>query len=133
MAGVQTEYQGGTAINSLKYFGLAIVSAGMVTPFDDSYEVISRKHDHVYRKIVLKDRLIVGLVFSGDIDKSGIIYNLMKDRVNIEDFKQALVADDFGLVSLPEEIWKPGLVTSPSVLACGISSVEQTEEVLAGE
>lgn len=133
MAGVQTEYQGGTAINSLKYFGLAIVSAGMVTPLDDSYEVISRKHDHVYRKIVLKDGLIVGLVFSGDIDKSGIIYNLMKDRVNIEDFKQALVADDFGLVSLPEEIWKPGLVTSPSVLACGISSVEQTEEVLAGE
>ena len=32
MAGVPTEYPGGTAMNSLKYFGLAIVSAGMVRP-----------------------------------------------------------------------------------------------------
>ncbi|MFC2048347.1 NAD(P)/FAD-dependent oxidoreductase [Chloroflexota bacterium] len=133
MAGVPTEYQGGTAMNSMKYFGVSIVSAGMVTPPDDSYEVISNKCAHTYNKVVLKDGLVVGMVFSGDIEKSGIVYNLMKDRVNVEVFKRAIVADDFGLASLPEEIWRPKLAIPPSVLATSVTSVEQPEEEFAGE
>jgi len=133
MAGIPTEYQGGTAMNAMKYFGINIVSAGMVIPPDDSYEVISSKHDHVYKKVVLKDRLIVGMVFSGDIEKSGIIYNLMKDRVNVDSFKQALVGDDFGLSSLPEEIWRPRLAIPPSMSASLVTSVKQPEEMLVGE
>ena len=117
----------------MKYFGEAIISAGMVTQPDDSYEVISEKHDHVYKKVVLKDGLIVGMVFCGDIEKSGIIYNLMKDKINVDSFKQALIADDFGLVSLPEEIWRPWLAIPASVLASSVTSVEQPEEALVGE
>ena len=122
MAGIPTEYQGGTAMNSMKYFGVNIVSAGIVAPLDDSYEVISQKNDHVYRKVVLKDGLILGLVFSGDIEKSGIIYNIMKDKINVEDFKQVLVADDFGLSSLPEEIWRPRLAIPNSLLASSVAA-----------
>jgi len=111
MAGTKAEYQGGTAMNSLKYFGVNIVSAGMVTPPDKSYEVIIQRGDGIYKKVMLKDGLITGLVFAGDIEKSGIIYNLMKDRVKVDGFKQELVADDFGLASLPEEIWRARLAT----------------------
>jgi NAD(P)H-nitrite reductase large subunit len=109
MAGVAREYQGGTAMNSLKYFGLAVVSAGMVNPPDSSYELLSKKYDHSYKKVILKDELVVGMVFAGDIEKAGIVFGLMKDKVKVDDFKQALVAQDFGLVSLPEEIWRPRL------------------------
>ena len=105
----------------------------MVTPPDGSYEVISSKHDHVYKKVVLKDKLLVGMVFSGDIEKSGIIYNLMKDRVDVDSFKQALVADDFGLTSLSEEIWRPQLAMPPSMSASVVTSVEQPEEMLVDE
>ncbi len=133
MAGVTTEYQGGTSMNAMKYFGVNIVSAGMVTPPDDSYEVVSNRHDGIYKKVILKDGLINGLVFSGDIEKSGIVYSLMKDRVNVETFKDALVADDFGLVSLPEEIWRPRLAIPPSVLASSVSHPEQPEKVLAAD
>ncbi len=124
MAGVPTEYQGGTAMNSMKYFGAAIASAGMVSPPNDSYEVISIKHNHIYKKVILKDGLIVGMVFSDDIEKSGIVYNLMKDRVKVEAFKQALIADDFGLASLPEEIWRPQLEMPSSISASSVISVE---------
>jgi len=117
MAGITTEYQGGTAMNSLKYFGLPVISAGMVNPPDNSYELLSKRYDHNYKKVVLKDGLVVGMVFVGDIEKSGIVFSLIKDRVNAESFKQALVAQDFGLVSLPEEIWRPRLEMSPLVLA----------------
>ncbi len=133
MAGVPTEYQGGTAMNSMNYFGTAITSAGVVSPPDDSYEVVSTKHDHVYKKVILKDGLIAGMVFSGDIEKSGIVYNLMKDRVNVGAFKQALIADDFGLVSLPEEIWRPQLEMPSSIPASSVISVEQPEEIIVGE
>ena len=133
MAGIPTIYKGSTAMNSMKYLGAAIVSAGMVDPLDDGYEIISRKNDHVYRKIVLKNGLLAGLVFSGDIEKSGIIYNLMKDRINVEAYKQVLVADDFGLASLPDEIWRPLLAIPPSLPSSPVTYVEQPEEALVGE
>ena len=133
MAGIAREYQGGTAMNSLKYFGLAMVSAGMVEPPDDSYEVLGKRHDHTYKKVILKDGLVVGMVFAGDIEKSGIVFNLMKDRVNVEGFKPALVADGFGLVSLPEEIWRPRLEVPPWLLASSVTSVGQLEEITIGE
>jgi NAD(P)H-nitrite reductase large subunit len=133
MAGVTKEYQGGTAMNSLKYFGLAIVSAGMVEPPDNSYEVLTKKHDHIYKKVVLKGGLVVGLVFAGDIEKSGIVFSLMKEAVNVDGFKQALVADDFGLISLPEEIWRPRLEAPPELLASSVTPAAQPEEIIIGE
>ncbi|MFH0769598.1 MAG: hypothetical protein V1932_08595 [Chloroflexota bacterium] len=110
-----------------------IVSAGMAIPPDDSFEVITTKHDHLYKKMVLKDGLITGLVFSGDIEKSGIIYNLMKDRINVDSFKQSLVDDNFGLASLPEEIWRPQLALPTSKSTSLVTSVEVPEEMLVGE
>jgi len=133
MADLATEYRGGTAMNSLKYFGVNIVSAGMVAPPDDSYETVSEKHGDIYRKVVLKEGRIAGMVFSGDIEKSGIVYNLMKDGVDVGSFKEVLVADDFGLASLPQEIWRARLAIPPSALTLSPVPAKQPEEVLAGE
>ena len=130
MAGVPTKYPGGTAMNSLKYFGLDVVSAGTVNPPDDSYEVLSSKNEHTYRKVILNEGLVVGMVFAGDIEKSGIVFNLIKDRVNVDNFKQELVTDDFGLVSLPEEIWRPQMEMPPS---WSVIPVEEAEEMVVGE
>ena len=133
MAGVPTEYQGGTAMNSLKYFGLDVVSAGVVNSPDESYEVLSKKYDNIYRKVVLKDGLMVGMVFVGNIEKSGIVFSLIKDKVNVDGFKQALIADDFGLASLPEEIWRARLEITPSGLISPAIPGEQPEEMIIGE
>jgi NAD(P)H-nitrite reductase large subunit len=107
MAGVPTEYPGGTAMNSLNYFGLDIVSAGMVLPPDDGYEVLAGQINNARRRIVLKNGRVVGLAFVGNVEKSGIVYNLMKDQVDVSRFKAELLAADFGLASLPREIWQP--------------------------
>jgi len=133
MAGIPVEYQGGTAMSSIKYFGINTVSAGIVTPPDDSYEVLSSEQGSVYKKVVLKNGVIVGMVFSGDIQKSGIIYNLMKDRVNVDSFKRVLVAHDFGLSSLPEEIWRAKLAIVPAGLGSALIPAEQPDEVFVAE
>jgi len=101
MAGKRTQYPGGTAANSLKYFGYPLVSAGMVNP-QDGCEVLAFTRDQVYRKVVLRDDHIVGLLFAGDIQKAGVVFGLMREKVNVRPFKDALVRDDFGLAFLPE-------------------------------
>ena len=119
-------------MNSLKYFGLDVVSAGMVNPPDDSYEVISQKYDHTYHKVTLKDGLVVGMVFVGTIGKAGIVFSLIKDKVKVDGFKQALVAEDFSLASLPEELWRPQLEMPPAGVVSPVSP-QQLEKIDAEE
>jgi NAD(P)H-nitrite reductase large subunit len=133
MAGNKAEYEGGTAMNALKYFGVNILSAGMVTAPDDSYEVISQRGDGVYKKVIIKGGKILGMVFAGDIEKAGIIYNLMKDKVKVGAFKETLVADDFGLASLPEKIWRARLEIPASEEASVVPPVEPPEEEVVDE
>ena len=112
MAGGKTEYPGGTAMNSMKYFGVDTVSAGSLIACDGC-RVVETRYNDVYKKVIIKDGLITGMVFSGDIEMVGIVYNLMKDRVDVSGFAEALIADDFGLASLPEEIWRNKLALTP--------------------
>jgi NAD(P)H-nitrite reductase large subunit len=134
MAGVTTEYPGGTAINSLNYFGIDIASAGMpIAPIDDGYETISKQEDNIYQKVILKDDLIMGMIFVGNIEKSGIIFGLMRDRVNVESFKQSLLADDFGLAFFPRSLWQERLAPSPDIILQPFLPVEAEEETFLGE
>jgi NAD(P)H-nitrite reductase large subunit len=134
MAGVTAEYPGGTAINSLNYFGIDIASAGMPTaPNDDGYETISKQEGNIYQKVILKDDLIMGMIFVGNIEKSGIIFGLMRDRVNVESFKQSLLADDFGLAFLPRSLWQERLAPPPDIIIQPSLPIEAEEETFLGE
>ena len=132
MAGRVTQYAGGTAMNSLKYFGLAIASAGIAVPPDSTYEVVSDSFDHTSKKVVLKDGLIMGMVFCGDVDKSGVVFGLMRDRVNVDDFKKLLVGADFSLASLPESLWRERLGLIPAGFSAS-KAVELADEEVGGD
>ena len=109
MAGKKADYKGGTNMSSLKYFGVPIVSVGLANPkLDPSLEVVMKIDEakRVFKKIVLKDNVIVGTTFLGEIERSGILYYLMKNKVNVREFKDALLSDDFGLAALPQSLRK---------------------------
>jgi NAD(P)H-nitrite reductase large subunit len=138
MAGIKTEYPGGTAMNSLKYFGLPIIAAGMVNlpngEDGQGYEVLTRLDDNIYQKVVLKDGVIMGMVFVNSIDRAGIVFGLMKDQINVHQFKESLVSEDFGLASFPQELWQKRLELSN--LSCAVSKVAlipESEESIVGE
>jgi hypothetical protein len=40
------------------------------------------------------------------IERSGIIFNLLKKHINVKDFKQDLLRDDFSLAYLPDGLQK---------------------------
>jgi len=134
MAGITTEYPGGTAMNSLNYFGVDITSAGLPTaPHEAGYEVTSKQDGSTYQKIILKDNIIVGMIFVGSIEKSGIIFGLMRDRINVESFKQSLLADDFGLAFLPRSCWQGQLEAPPELIVQSAPFIQTEEETFLGE
>jgi NAD(P)H-nitrite reductase large subunit len=104
MAGKKTEYSGGTAMSALKYFGIPIISVGLANPKADSnYEMLIKleAEKNIYKKLVLKDNVIVGITLLNDIERAGIFFNLLRNGVNVKKFKQDLLEADFGLASLP--------------------------------
>ncbi|MFQ5826358.1 MAG: NAD(P)/FAD-dependent oxidoreductase, partial [Dehalococcoidia bacterium] len=112
MAGADTQYLGGTNVNSLKYFGLPIACAGIFSPPDGGYEVISQLTDSSYRKVILREGRLEGMIFVGDIQTSGIIFGLMKDRVDVSELKDALLSPEFGLAFLPQELREKALASA---------------------
>jgi len=107
MAGKKTIYTGGTSMSSLKYFGIPIVSIGLANPKEDPTLEVLVKHDaesNVYKKLVLKNNIIVGMTLVNNIERAGILYYLMKNAVNVKKFKEKLLSEDFGLATLPSGI-----------------------------
>ncbi len=80
----------------------------------------------------MKDNLVKGMVFVKDIEKSGIVYGLMRDAVNVRDFKQSLLTVDFGLIDLPRDLRQKrlGVLTSASHI---VPLKEMQEQAIAGE
>jgi NAD(P)H-nitrite reductase large subunit len=115
MAGKKVEYQGGTVMSALKYFDLPIISVGMMNPEDSGdYEVLVEHPPEktVYKKIVLNNDVIVGFIFLGDIEKSGMFFRLMKNHVNVGEIKDKLLSEDFGLLTLSQSVRKEMFVVN---------------------
>ena len=115
MAGKQAEYEGGTVMSSLKYFDLPVIAVGNVNPENSSdYEVLVelKPEKTVYKKILLKDGKIVGFNFLGAIEKAGILFRLLKSHVDVSEIKGMLLSEDFGIVTLPEQLRKEMFVVN---------------------
>jgi len=131
MAGRQTEYKGGTAMNSINYFDMDICSAGLVSaPADKSCETFII--DSPYRKLIINNNLVKGMICVKDIERAGIIFGLMRDGVDVKDFKQSLLSADFGLIDLPHDLRQErmGVLTAASHV---VPLKEMEEQAIAGE
>ncbi len=107
MAGREGTYAGATGMNAVSYFGLAVVAAGAQEPgAGDGWEVLSQMSPDgsSYRKVVLRDGLVAGLTFVGEIEAAGIVFGLMRDRVDVSSFKDELVSPGLAFGALPPEL-----------------------------
>jgi NAD(P)H-nitrite reductase large subunit len=109
MAGKKSTYAGGTNMSSLKYFGIPVVSVGLANPKDDPTLEVLVKSDperNVYKKLVLKNNVIIGMTLVNSVERAGILFYLMKNAVNVKKLKQQLLEDDFGWAALPVTLQK---------------------------
>lgn len=106
MAGARVTYKGGLPMNSIEFYGIPTMSMGMANPADAGYEVITKliPEKNVYRKLVLKDGILVGAMLIGEVERAGILTGLIRNRVDVSGFKEELMKDTLSLSSLPREI-----------------------------
>ncbi|SMP05263.1 Pyridine nucleotide-disulphide oxidoreductase [Desulfurobacterium pacificum] len=113
MAGKNMKYLGGIPLNSLKFLPVPVLNAGVVEPIDDTCEVlVNDKFDSkgYYRKAIVKDEKLIGYIAIGEIDRVGILTNVIRQKIDVSNVKDRLVSLDFGLVDLPEWWRKEKLV-----------------------
>ena len=106
MAGSKIEYRGGTIMSALKYFDVPTISVGLVNPDNSKgeYEVLSSLDGKkgIYKKIVLRNNVICGMTLVGEVEKAGIYFNLIKEKIKLTKFKKNLFSPEFGLSYLPK-------------------------------
>jgi NAD(P)H-nitrite reductase large subunit len=117
MCGVAKEYGWGTNMNSMHFFGLPVITAGISANDEGKgYEILKvlkeeegkeeerEKKTYTYKKIVLKNNHVIGMILLNRIDRAGIFLGVMRDEIDVSSFKEELLSDDFGLINLPEEV-----------------------------
>jgi len=105
MCGMKTEYPGLFAMNSVQIIDIPTISFGMTNPpKEEGYDVLKTldKRKGVYKKIVLRDSRVVGVILVNCIERAGVYGMLIKEEIDVEGFKDQLLSDDFGLLVLPK-------------------------------
>lgn len=96
MAGDETEYQGSMGMNSIQFFDLPVISAGLAGLRERDYddELVAHPSPHNYRRLVFQGDRIVGFVLVGDVESAGIIRSLVEKGVHVGDAKDRLLKED---------------------------------------
>jgi NAD(P)H-nitrite reductase large subunit len=101
------QYEGSFMMNAIEVAHIPTISIGLTNPPPENGYHIMRRYDRgdgIYRKVILKEDVIVGAIFTGHIDRAGIITGLLRDGVKVKGFKKELMNERFGLISLPKGI-----------------------------
>ncbi len=101
MLGEKKTYDGSLSMNSVDFFGLASISMGITKPKEEKkYEIISRTGENSYKKFILKDNRIVGMVLVGDIRPAGVVSALIKNKIDVSSIKEKIVDDNFNYAKI---------------------------------
>jgi NAD(P)H-nitrite reductase large subunit len=102
MAGAEVPYPGCNSMNAVEFFGLPVLSAGIVNPPHPGYQVIARQDgSDDYRKVVLEGDVLVGMLMAGKVERSGILTSLIQERANVRRVKNFLLDEGFGHINFP--------------------------------
>jgi NAD(P)H-nitrite reductase large subunit len=99
LAGIESRYQGGERMNSLKHLGLPIMAVGL----KEGDEVLQEKRNGNLRTIYLKENRVVGFQLVGDTHAAGVLRTLMIQGSDIRPMKHHLLEPNFGQGSV---VWQ---------------------------
>ena len=109
MSGQKEEYQPLFIMNSVQISDLPTISFGETNPQDkENCEILRKKNlkDNIYKKIVLKNGRVIGVILLNCIERAGIYGALIKEKIDVSSFKDELLKEDFGFLVLPAEFRK---------------------------
>lgn len=111
MAGSSRKYDGGFFMNSVEILDMPTVSMGLggISEEDNKNIEIFRscnQKENKYKKVVIRDNKIIGLIMVGNIERAGIYAGLIKNEIDISSVKGNISREDFGIINLPADYRK---------------------------
>lgn len=96
MCGSHVEYTDRYAIkNTINFFGLVSMCVGVILPQEGDV-VIAREDSRSYKRVVLRDGKVVGVLLQGDISHGGIWQYLIKNQISISGIQKDIFDLNFG-------------------------------------
>lgn len=108
----KTAYNGTLGMNALSIFNIPVISFGITKPEDETkYKIISdlRQEQNIYKKFVIQDNRIKGLILVGKIANAGVFLSLIKNKTDVSAFAAELLSDHFNFGKLLKYDRKPAL------------------------
>ncbi|MGB9596354.1 MAG: NAD(P)/FAD-dependent oxidoreductase [Candidatus Poribacteria bacterium] len=106
MAGIDRKYSQAIGIqNAVQFHQIPAISFGktQINEEDEQdYDVISVHKDNIYKKLILNNGKICGMIFVGDIAKSGFYTALIRYEVDVSEFRSKLLDYDFSYAYFKE-------------------------------
>lgn len=93
MAGADETVGGTYSVNAIDFFGLRICTCGVINPQGDGYTQQVKKDGDAYKRLVIKDSMLMGYVLINCSQNAGIYTNLISNRVPL-DTLQGNITDD---------------------------------------
>jgi len=110
MAGGNKKYSGGFFMNSVELLGVPSISMG-ITNVGEEVEGVEVLRDfnadkNIYRKVVIQNNRIIGVILVGNIERAGIYAGLIRNKIDISSVKENITREDFGIIHLPVDYKK---------------------------
>jgi nitrite reductase (NADH) large subunit len=101
MAGRETQYRGTVPSNTLKVAGIDLVSAGEIDAEGRMESIVTQVEARgTYRKLVLQNNLITGMILLGDIRGRDEIQRAIKIKMDVSAIKENLSNERFDFSAL---------------------------------
>ena len=95
-------YEGTITSTMLKVTGISLFSAGDYIGNEDTEELLFTDFANgIYKKLIVKDNILVGACLYGDTVDGNWYFQLIKDKANISEFRDAIL---FGQISSEEAL-----------------------------
>lgn len=106
MSGVKNEFKGSFAMNAIGFFGIQLISAGIVDPKDEKCKIYIEENDKdiTYKKLVVEDNKLLGFALLNLPDRAGIYTSLINDQIKLDSLNYDITKRDIGLNVFPQDI-----------------------------
>ncbi len=96
MCGKKTAYIDRYAIkNTINFFGLVSMCIGVIVP-QETDTVVVREDSKEYKRVIIRDGKVAGVLLQGDISHGGIWQYLIKNQISVENIQKNILDLNFG-------------------------------------
>lgn len=96
MCGVETKMDDFFGAKStMNFLGIPTMSLGINEALDETYQVEIQDDGVNYKKVIHKDGVIYGALIQGDLSYTGVLTQMIRLAINVEELKKPLFAIDY--------------------------------------